>query len=165
MLGWSGRQLVLAGEHEKGRDRAEQALSIAEAFDLVDLQVHALTTIGTAKEFSGDTTGRTDIEHAVEIGRAANSAMVAGALNNLAVVIDHTDMRRVEQLRRRSAYAAPSASEMRRSCASSTGTRSARIWILGQWDEAIATADRFIAECRGVATRAGGDRIASSGAT
>ena len=42
------------------------------------LRVHALTTIGSAKEFSGDTTrAERDIERAVEIGRAANSPMVA----------------------------------------------------------------------------------------
>ena len=147
VLGWSGRQQMLAGEYEKGRRRAEQALAIAEDLSLVDLRVHALTTIGTAKEFLGDTTGRTDMERAVEIGRAANSAMVPGALNNLSVVLDLTDMLRVEQLRDeafRGAERIGDAPLIRFLDGNGIGM----FWILGEWDEALATADRFIAECQ-----------------
>ena len=52
---------------------------MADGLRLDDLRVHALTTIGSAKENLGDPTGRLDLERAVEIGRAANSPMTAGA--------------------------------------------------------------------------------------
>jgi tetratricopeptide (TPR) repeat protein len=121
-------------------------LSIAEELDLVDLQVHALTTIGTVKEYSGDTTGREDLERALEFGRAHNSPMVAGALNNLSVVLDYTDLLRVDELREeagREAERFGDAQLMRFMEGNGIGT----YWILGRWDEALATADRFIAEC------------------
>ncbi len=47
-----------------------------------------------------DTSGRDDLERAVEIGRAASLLMVGNALNNLSVVIDSTDTRRVQELER-----------------------------------------------------------------
>ena len=61
---------------------------MAERLGLVDLRVHALTTIGSAKEFLGDVTGREDLERAIEIARATSSPMIASALNNLVVVLD-----------------------------------------------------------------------------
>jgi tetratricopeptide (TPR) repeat protein len=146
VLAWSGRQQTLVGEYTRGRQRAQQALSIARDLDLVDLQVHSLTTIGSAKEFAGDTTGREDIERAVEIGRAHNSPMVPGALNNLSVVLDLTDLLRVDQLREealREGARFGDAALLRFLDGNSIGTH----WILGRWDQALATADRFIAEC------------------
>ena len=146
VLGWLGRQEMLAGERESGVQHAEQALALAERFELVDLRVHALTTIGSAKAFLGDTTGRDDLERAIEIGRASNSVMVAGALNNLAVVIDMIDMSRVEQIQHealREAERFGDATLIR----FLRGNLIAPYWILGEWDEALATADRFIAEC------------------
>jgi class 3 adenylate cyclase/tetratricopeptide (TPR) repeat protein len=147
VLGWSGRQLMLAGEYERGRERAKHALSIAEDLQLVDLRVHALTTIGSAKEFLGDTTGREDLERAVEIGRAASSPMVPGALNNLSVVMDLTDMLRVEQLRDEALRDAERFGDVPL-IRFLDGNGIGSYWILGDWDEALATADRFIAECQ-----------------
>jgi class 3 adenylate cyclase/tetratricopeptide (TPR) repeat protein len=146
VLGWLGRQEMLAGELGSGLEHAEQALALAERFELVDLRVHALTTIGSAKAFLGDVTGRDDIERAIEIGRPANSTMVSGALNNLAVVIDLVDLDRVVQIQHEALHEAerfgdaPLIRFLR-------GNLIAPHWILGDWDDALATADRFIAEC------------------
>ncbi len=49
VLATSARQRTLAGEPEEGIRLAEQALELAERFELAELEAHALTTIGTAK--------------------------------------------------------------------------------------------------------------------
>ena len=65
--------------------------------------------------------------------------MVAGALNNLSVVMDLTDMLRVDELRAeavREAERFGDAPLMRFMDGNGIGTN----WILGRWDEAMATA-------------------------
>jgi class 3 adenylate cyclase/tetratricopeptide (TPR) repeat protein len=146
VLAWTSRQRMLAGDEEAGLRQAEEALAIADRLNLDDLRVHALTTIGSAKEFLGDTTGRDDLERAIEIGRSANSPMVAGALNNLSVVVDSTDVRRVRELALETIHEAErfgDASLMRFARANLVPSN----WLLGEWDEAKAAADEFIAEC------------------
>ncbi len=161
VLAWSARHRTLAGQHERGSRSAEEALAIAERFGLVDLQVHALTTIGSAKEFLSDVSGREDLERAVEIGRAANSAMVTGALNNLSVMLDTTDSRRVQELQfeaLREAERFGDEYQMR----FMRGNLIPIHWLLGEWDEAVAAADEFIAECEeGLAprSRSGGPSV------
>ena len=119
---------------------------MAESLGLDDLRVHALTTVGSAKEQLGDTTGRRDLELAVELGRAANSPMVAGALNNLTVYIDTTDMRRVDELNLQ-------AQEEAERYGDATllrflrGNAIAHLWVLGKWDEAVSVADDLVAQC------------------
>jgi len=119
---------------------------MAESLGLDDLRVHALTTVGSAKEQLGDTTGRRDLELAVELGRAANSPMVAGALNNLTVYIDTTDMRRVDELNLQ-------AQEEAERYGDATllrflrGNAIAHLWVLGKWDEAMSVADDLVAQC------------------
>jgi class 3 adenylate cyclase/tetratricopeptide (TPR) repeat protein len=146
VLAWIGRQKTLAGEREAGLRHAEKALATADRLDLDDLRVHALTTIGSAKELLGNTTGRDDLESAIEIGRAANSPMVAGALNNLSVVLDSFDTRRVLELALETVSEAErfgDANLMR----FARGNLVPSHWLLGEWDEALAAADEFIAEC------------------
>jgi class 3 adenylate cyclase/tetratricopeptide (TPR) repeat protein len=145
-LAWIGRQQVLAGEREQGLRQAEKALAIADRLDLDDLRVHTLTTIGSAKEGLGDTTGRDDIESAIEIGRAANSAMVAGALNNLSVVIDSTDVRRVRELALETLHEAERFGDVNL-MRFARGNLVPSNWLVGNWDEAMTGAEEFIGEC------------------
>lgn len=71
--------------------------------------------------------------------------MLAGALNNPAVVLDMSDMRRVEQIQREALHEAERygdaqlATFLHANCV-------ACYWLLGDWDEAMAIADRSIAE-------------------
>ena len=146
VLAFSARYQALGGEKEIGLERGQEALAMAERLGLDDLRVHALTTIGSAKESLGDTTGRADLERAIEVGRAANSPMAAGAMNNLTVFVDTADMRRVDELSRQAQQEAErfgDATMARFLRANSV----ASLWILGEWDEAVSIADDFIAEC------------------
>ena len=146
VLAWSARYQMLAGENAGGLRRAEEALEMADGLRLDDLRVHALTTIGSAKENLGDPTGRLDLERAVEIGRAANSPMTAGALNNLGVVIDTIDVRRVQSLYREGIREAERFGDLRL-LRFLRGNILPMAWILGEWDDALVAADAFIAEC------------------
>ena len=146
VLAWSARYQMLGGDRADGLRHAEEALEMADRLRLDDLRVHALTTIGSAKEYLGDPTGREDLERAVEIGRAANSPMTAGALNNLGVVIDTYDVRRVQTLYHEGIREAERFGDLRllrflRANIIPTA------WILGEWDDALAIANDFIAEC------------------
>jgi len=146
VLAWSARYQMLAGDNAGGLRNAEEALEMAERLGLDDLRVHALTTIGTAKEFLGDPTGRGELERAVEVGRASNSPMTAGALNNLGVVIETIDLRRVQVLYREAMREAERFGD-RRNLRFLRGNIIPTNWLLGEWDDALAAANDFIAEC------------------
>jgi tetratricopeptide (TPR) repeat protein len=146
VLTWTARQHMLAGDLEVGLKRAESALAMAEQLGLVDLGIHALTTIGGAKEFLGDTTGRDDLERAVALGRSSGSVMTAGALNNLSVVFDSTDVARVHRLQQDALAEAERIGDgnLHRFA---RGNLVASDYLLGEWDAAVVEADAFIAEC------------------
>ncbi len=119
---------------------------MSERLGLDDLRVHALTTIGSGKDWRGDVTGRDDLELAIEIGRASNSPALPAALNNLSVVIDTWDGGRMRT----------SSSEALREAERFGDIQMARLvrgnlivtdWLLGDWDEAVPAADAFVAEC------------------
>ena len=146
VLAWSARYQLLANQLENGLRGAEAALAMAERLELDDLRVHALTTIGSAKEFLGDATGRDDLERAIEIGRSKNSPMLPGAMNNLTVILDLSDFTRVAEL----TYGAQEEAERFGDAALLRFLRANGVpirWILGDWDDALAVADAFIAEC------------------
>ena len=161
---------MLTGDLGAQRDalrRAGEALAIAERLDLTDLRIHALTTIGSARFHTGDIDGRRELELAIEIARSAGSPLLAGALNNLAVVLDTTDLWRAwRELQRESlceeAERFGDANLMR----FVRGNLVPIHWILGDWDEAVAAADDFIAECRaGITAHPGKGTAACSGPT
>jgi len=146
VLAWSARYQLLANQLESGLRGAETALAMAEQLGLDDLRVHALTTIGSAKEFLGDASGRDDLGRAIEIGRATNSPMLPGAMNNLTVALDLTDFARVAEL----TYGAQEEAERFGDAALLRFLQANGIpvrWVLGDWDDALAVADAFIAEC------------------
>ncbi len=146
VLAWSARYQFLAGDNAGGLRRAEEALEMADRLGLDDLRVHALTTVGSAKGFLGDTAGREDLERAIALGRATGSPMTAGALNNLGVVIDTTDVWRVQALYREGLREAERVGD-RKLLRFLRANMIPTSWILGEWDEASAAADAFIAEC------------------
>jgi class 3 adenylate cyclase/tetratricopeptide (TPR) repeat protein len=146
VLSWSARQRMLAGERERGLTQAREAFALAERLGLDEIRVHSLTTIGSAKEFLGDTTGRDDLEQAVEIARSMNSPLIAGALNNLSVPLDSFEAPRTEALQREAIREAErfGDAEMLRFL---RGNLVASCWWLGKWDELMELANSFIVEC------------------
>ena len=146
VLSWSARHLVLAGERERGLAQARDALAMAEALGLDEIRVHTLTTIGSAKEFMSDTTGRDDLRAAVEIARSINSPLIAGALNNLTVPLDSFDLQATEAMAREALQHADRFGD-REMARFLRGNLAVSLWLSGQWDEAMELADAFILEC------------------
>jgi class 3 adenylate cyclase/tetratricopeptide (TPR) repeat protein len=146
VLASSARYAVLAGDTERGLAGATKALALAEELSLEDLRIDALTTIGTAKEFMGNTSGRDDLQLAIELGRAAGSPMLPRALNNLSVTLDSTDARRTEKLAREALQEAERFGDVAL-IRFERANLVASDWFSGEWDDALRNADHFIAEC------------------
>jgi class 3 adenylate cyclase/tetratricopeptide (TPR) repeat protein len=79
-----------------------EALAIAEELALVDMQVHALTTIGVSRATKGDLAGGTaDLERAIALAAAAGSPERIRACANLATLCaNEGDLRRSDELGR-----------------------------------------------------------------
>ena len=146
VLSWSARQLVLAGDRQRGLEQAREALALAEGLGLDEIRIHSLTTIGSAKEFLSDTTGRDDVRAAVDIARSIDSPLIAGALNNLTVFLDQVDLRATEAIAREALEQAERFGD-REMARFLRGNLVVSLWLGGQWDEAMGVADAFIAEC------------------
>ena len=145
VLAHSARQRTLAGDDETGIRLAEEALTIAEELGLAELEAHARTTLGTAQ--IGEREGRTELERALEIARAANSPEASTILNNLAVAAAWAgDVRKEDELFAQAYETALRFGEVD-NMRFSRGNRIWTRWGLGHWDEAAALADPFIAEC------------------
>jgi tetratricopeptide (TPR) repeat protein len=146
VLSWSARQLMLANEREQSIVQARAALDLAEQLGLDEVRVHSLTTIGSAKEFLSDTTGRDDLRTAVTLARSIRSPLLAGTLNNLSVVLDGFDLVETVALEQEALDEANRLGdrEMGRFL---VGNLVVTLWLRGDWDRSMELAEAFIAEC------------------
>jgi class 3 adenylate cyclase/tetratricopeptide (TPR) repeat protein len=146
VLAFSARYRTLGGEFSQSLEVARNALQLAESLGLEELRIHALTTIGTAKLDLNDPTAEGDLRRAVELARAANSPLAAGALNNLSVVLDFSDGREAKDLLRAALETAAHFGDvsMARFLRGNLVTTD---FAVGAWAEALAASDQFIAEC------------------
>jgi tetratricopeptide (TPR) repeat protein len=146
VLAWSARQRMLAGEREHGLAQAREALALAEQLQLDEVRIHALTTIGSAKEFLSDTSGREDLRRAIDIARSTNSPLLAGALNNLSVALDTYSVRETDVLAREALEQAVRFGD-REIARFMRSNLVIGAWLMCEWEEAMDLADEFIAEC------------------
>jgi class 3 adenylate cyclase/tetratricopeptide (TPR) repeat protein len=141
------RTRAIGGDPEEGLRLAREALAMAEALELDELRTHTLSTIGMAKGYLGDPTGRPDEERALELALAAHSPQAGSIANNVAVQAFFAfDMERAADL-----------FDEGHAIAERFGDAAGARWIraqqvtfalmLGRWDEALEGAERFIAEC------------------
>ena len=146
VLATSARQRVLAGDSTTGVPLAEEALAMARALGLPELEAHALGTIGTAATNTKEG-GRAELEQALEIALAANSPVAGTMLINLAVDAAFTgDFRREDELLAEAIRTAERFGD-RDTLRFARGDRVWTRWALGHWDEATGMAEQFIAEC------------------
>ncbi|HET7745257.1 MAG TPA: AAA family ATPase [Gaiellaceae bacterium] len=146
VLAISGRYRSLGGQHGAGLKLAREALTLAERYDLDELRAHALITIGTARDGMGEEEGVRDLEQALEIARASNSPLASTALNNLAVLAAPNDVWREMELMEESRRVAERMGDWD-SVRFMDGNLIWCRWSTGNWDEALASASAFIAEC------------------
>ncbi len=146
VLAISGRQRTLAGERQEGIRLAEEALELAERFELAELEAHALTTIGTAKLLR-EPDAMSYLERGLEIALTANSPEAATIMINLAVgAFFAGDVRREDELFGEAYVMAERFGDLD-TVRFSRGDRIWTRWALGHWEEAGRAADEFIAEC------------------
>jgi tetratricopeptide (TPR) repeat protein len=148
VLAVAARSLALAGEGEESLRLGREALAMAETLSLAELQVHCLTTIGQAKGLLGDPQGeKRDLERALEVALSANSPEAARVLNNLAVdAFMGGDVRREHELFLEAREIGERFGD-RRTARFVEGNLVFTTWALGQWDDALARANAFIADC------------------
>ena len=83
----AARLCMLRQEQDEAIRIGVDALALAEALDLDELRIHALTTVGMAKAWLGASDARSDLDRALEIANAVNSPLACSVLNNLAVLV------------------------------------------------------------------------------
>ncbi|HSI97559.1 MAG TPA: hypothetical protein VK926_04290, partial [Gaiellaceae bacterium] len=149
VLSMSARLRTVSGEAEAGMRIAEEALEMAGALGLDELRAHALATIGTAKSYAlDDPTGVPDLERALEIALEIDSPIAGAIVNNLAACIPVGDggLLRAEELYAESRRLAERFGD-------GLGLRFFRgisvwlDWVRGRWDDALESANKFVAEC------------------
>lgn len=140
------RWATLADERDDAIRFGEEALRMAEALGLEELQASALTSVATTRMQHGDLGGLEDYERAIEIARAANSPEAYRAtVNRAATVWSYGDLTRAEELHnefRREAERFGLKAHLRGEFAE----RATLFFALGRWDEAKEIADRSLAE-------------------
>jgi predicted ATPase/class 3 adenylate cyclase len=136
---------MMGRDIERSIELATQALRLAEELGLEGSRARNLNTLGVSRIAAGDRAGLADLEQAVAIAAAANSHEEVRASGNLTwMTVLLGDLRSAHELHERTL-----------SVASRYGIATLRRWHEaehvfhchweGRWDEAIASADEFIA--------------------
>jgi class 3 adenylate cyclase len=147
VLSTVSRYRMLAGRSEDAIRAGEEALAMASELGIDELKVHALTNTGPARSHLGEI-GKAiaDLEQAIEIGKAIGSPEVLRTYINLAAVVgQHGDMRRSDELHREAFELAtrlghaPSLRFLLPELASNA-------YFLGDWEHVLETTERYESE-------------------
>jgi class 3 adenylate cyclase/tetratricopeptide (TPR) repeat protein len=147
VLSMTARLRALRGEDDSARRIADEALAMADALSLDELRSHSLGTIGLVKNRAGDPTAIRDLERSLELALEANSPLASQAANNLGVVSwNNGNVERWREL-------IPESHRLAQRVGDVQGTRWAQTGLFledfmsGRWEQALASADEFIAMC------------------
>jgi tetratricopeptide (TPR) repeat protein len=145
VLSQAARFSMLAGRHEAAIELGRQAVEMAEALGLEEIEADTLFSLGPALRRTGDPRGQEEIERGVEIARRIGSPLLARGLINLAVSLVPYDARRALELHEEAGLEAERMGQAfhRRYV---RGSRTLYLVMVGRWDEALAFADAFVAE-------------------
>jgi class 3 adenylate cyclase/tetratricopeptide (TPR) repeat protein len=145
VLSQAARFSMLAGRHDAAVELGSEAFEMAKTLGLEEIEADALMSLGPARWRTGDPRGIDDLERGVEIARRSGSPLLARGLINLAVSHWGVDTHRALELHEEAGRAADRMGQAfhRRYV---QGGRPAYLFFLGRWDEALAMAERFIAE-------------------
>jgi len=140
-----GRFLVLSVRHEEAGRHLEQALALAEAFDLPEVFVNALASKGVLyTQLDRLEEARILLEGALALAEAEDLPRAAArTLNNLAVVHESTDRfsETLECTERALVHAARAGDRIWELII--RGGNISSLVLIGRWDEAIETADEL----------------------
>jgi tetratricopeptide (TPR) repeat protein len=141
------RFLMLAARHQESIDLGREALEMAEALGLDDLRSTALNNIGVSRSAMGDRDGLSELQASIDLAAEINSPWdeARGYLNLASITGLLGDLRQGRVLHER-------ADEISRRYGLATGVRFLRgeravdLFDAGEWEEALRTADEFLAE-------------------
>jgi len=147
LLSQVARYRMLGGDDDEAIRAGEQALAISEQLGLDEIKAAALGTIGVVRAGSGDRGGLADIERAIELALAANSAECVRGYTNLSAMLIalYGDVERGTQAGGEGIRAAERFGD-------EIGLRFLRshqmitAFLKGEWDACLAIADNFVSE-------------------
>jgi tetratricopeptide (TPR) repeat protein len=146
VLAQIARSLVVASESAAAVEVGREALEMATALGLEDLQAMATMAIGDARIELGDLDGRTDFERGVVLLDELNSPeCVIGYANLADSLMDLGELPRAAEVRDLAHRAAERFGDAR-SIHWLRAERCGELYWTGSWDEASRIADAFIAE-------------------
>jgi class 3 adenylate cyclase/tetratricopeptide (TPR) repeat protein len=147
LTNWAA-SLMTEGRNDEAIEVGRQALAMAEAVGLDEERSLALNFIGCARTSLGDQGGFADLEQAVAVAVAAHSVHGSHAYGNLSSAMAGSgDLPRAFELLARAREAAERfglEGDLRWFRAEDVG----QAYWQGRWNDALAGADRFIAESR-----------------
>jgi hypothetical protein len=147
VLARAASRAQVAGRDDEAVVLAREAADIAATVGVGDVEIHALTTLGSARLALQDIGGLADLERAFELALARSSPEGARTALNLGVshfllgdIARYRDLH-AEGLRIGERFG------MRPIVRFAQGTLTSISYFVGEWDRAMAEADAFIAEC------------------
>ncbi|MDP9329254.1 MAG: AAA family ATPase [Actinomycetota bacterium] len=147
VLAFLARTRTIGGDPTEGLRLATEAMALAEALKVEELQAHSLATIGLAKVYMGDPSGEQDEVRALEIAMAVSSPVAGSIANNVAVhAVFSFEFRRAAELYGEGLRIAERLGD-------ASGARWLRAQVgqitltLGRWDESLQLLDEFVREC------------------
>jgi tetratricopeptide (TPR) repeat protein len=144
------RFMMLAGENAEAIRIGREALAMTEQLGLAELRAHALDNVGVARMHSGDPGGIEDLERSVSVAAQASApGELCRSMFNLASVLwEQGQLRRSIGLLEEQTELSARIGHIWR-WRFSRGTIPEFQYQLGQWDNALAGANEFLAEVEG----------------
>ncbi len=137
---------MMAEDLDRARELVSESLRLAEELGLEATRARNLNTLGVGKVIQGDRGGLRDLEQAIAIAEAVNSYEEISARANLnSTTVTLGDLHRAAELHEEAREAA-----VRLEAISfvrwQLGEHVVHCYWEGRWDEALATAEEFLAE-------------------
>ncbi|MGB2952081.1 MAG: hypothetical protein WBB74_01670, partial [Gaiellaceae bacterium] len=150
LLGNLAIQLMLNAELDRALETAGQSLEIAEQLGLDDIRAHALNTIGVSRAGGRDRGGLAQLEQSLTLSLELNHAenIIRGYKNLGSILFDFGELERVAELTAQAEAAAARFGDTFNLRWFEVEQAVLR-YLEGRWDEALQTAEAFLAEVEG----------------
>jgi class 3 adenylate cyclase/tetratricopeptide (TPR) repeat protein len=148
VLSEAGRYEMLAGRVDTAIDLGSQAVTMAGELGLEELRLRALNTVGTARGDMGDGRGLEDLKDLMQDATRLNAIqeLLRGCNNLTALVALHSGPGPVREGEAETTRLARHYGQMSYVRFIETGAAIANRYHWGEWDEALAYADKAIAD-------------------
>jgi class 3 adenylate cyclase/predicted ATPase len=160
------RYAMLAGHIDSALELGQEALALAEQLGLDDLRLRTLNTVGVARGDMGDPAGLQQLEEVIQLATRLNSpAELTRAANNLtANLILHGDLEKTQAMEAETLRLARHYGHYGLVRFMEGGASVGNRFHAGEWDDALARAEKVIAELeRGVGIYGAGMALAVRG--